>query len=314
MKYDSNDTADQEKTYLKPVIQVNTADLTITKTIVVDDDSDANLSAFDNQQFTFTVKGTDAANSSIEKTATITWDADGANTATVEDLPIGNYTVSETDPVSAPSGYTFVGNGDDVSVSVSANGGSASITNHYKHNDVTLTVNKYVTGDLSFNKDEFTFSLKLTNSDNTPYTGAAIQNGKLTPVKDESTGEDKVDEYTFTLTAETDHNTLQIVLPYGVKATVTETDKQDYQRVDSREYATEDSEPTGYTKGQDNKTATMVSNRTIDFLNTKDLVEIPTGLDRNDTPYALMITVAGIAGLALIGAVVNRRIRRRREE
>lgn len=308
LTYDSNDTTDLEKTYLKPVIQVNTADLTITKAIVVDDDSDADLSAFDNQEFTFTVKGTDAANSSIEKTATITWDADGANTATVEDLPIGNYTVSETAPASAPTGYTFVGKGNDDSVTVTANGGSASITNHYKHNDVTLTVNKYVTGDLSFNKDEFTFSLKLTNSDGLPYTGAEIQNSNLTPV------EDKVDEYTFTLTAETGHNTLQIALPYGVKATVTETDKQDYQSVDSREYATEDSELTGYTKGQDNQTATMVSNRTIDFRNTKDLVEIPTGLDRNDTPYALMITAAGIAGLSLIGAVVNRRIHRRREE
>lgn len=314
LTYDSNDTLDQEKTYLKPVIQVNTADLTITKAIVVDDDSDADLSAFDNQQFTFTVKGTDAANSSIEKTATITWDADGANTATVEDLPIGNYTVSETDPAGAPTGYTFVGKGNDDSVTVTANGGSASITNHYKHNDVTLTVNKYVTGDLSFNKDEFTFSLKLTNSNDSPYTGAAIQNSNLTPVKDEATGQEKVDEYTFTLTAETGHNTLQITLPYGVKATVTETDKQDYQSVDSREYATENSEPTGYTNGQDNQTATMVSNRTIDFRNTKDLVEIPTGLDRNDTPYALMITAAGIAGLALIGAIVNRRIRRRRED
>lgn len=313
LTYDSNDTLDQEKTYLKPVIQVNTADLTITKAIVVDDDSDADLSAFDNQQFTFTVKGTDAANSSIEKTATITWDADGANTATVEDLPIGNYTVSETDPASTPTGYTFVRNDNDASVTVTANGGSASITNHYKHNDVTLTVNKYVTGDLSFNKDEFTFSLKLTNSDNTPYTGAAIQNDKLTPVKDESTEEDKVDEYTFTLTAETGHNTLQIVLPYGVKATVTETDQQDYQRVDSREYATGTAE-VAYIQGRDNQTATMVSNRTIDFRNTKDLVEIPTGLDRNDTPYALMITAAGIAGLALIGGIVNRRIRRRREE
>ena len=50
---------------------------------------------------------------------------------------------------------------------------------------------------------------------------------------------------------------------------------------------------------------------TIDFQNYRAPVA-PTGLESNHTtPYVLMITAAGMAGLALIGGIVARRIRRR---
>ena len=53
---------------------------------------------------------------------------------------------------------------------------------------------------------------------------------------------------------------------------------------------------------------------TIVYTNNRKVVT-PTGLESNHTkPYALMITAAGIAGLALIGGIVARRIRRRRED
>ena len=43
-------------------------------------------------------------------------------------------------------------------------------------------------------------------------------------------------------------------------------------------------------------------------------VVAPTGLESNHTtPYTLMVTAAGIAGLALIGGIVVRRRRRRME-
>ena len=53
---------------------------------------------------------------------------------------------------------------------------------------------------------------------------------------------------------------------------------------------------------------------TVNFLNYRAPVA-PTGLESNHTtPYVLMITAAGMAGLALIGGIVTRRIRRRRQE
>ena len=53
---------------------------------------------------------------------------------------------------------------------------------------------------------------------------------------------------------------------------------------------------------------------TVEFANNRNPVA-PTGLESNHTaPYTLMITAAGIAGLALIGSMMARRVRRRREE
>ena len=53
---------------------------------------------------------------------------------------------------------------------------------------------------------------------------------------------------------------------------------------------------------------------TVIFTNHRAAVA-PTGLESNHTtPYVLMITAAGMAGLALIGGMAARRIRRRREE
>ena len=50
------------------------------------------------------------------------------------------------------------------------------------------------------------------------------------------------------------------------------------------------------------------------YINTRTSVA-PTGLESNHTtPYVLMITAAGMAGLALIGGIVARRVRRRRQE
>ena len=99
---------------------------------------------------------------------------------------------------------------------------------------------------------------------------------------------------------------------------MTETNKLDYQRVDSRQYETPDTSGEGntaheYTQGQEYQQVTMNTDQTVDFLNTKKLVGTPTGLERNDTPYTILVTAAGIAGLALIGGIVARRRRRRME-
>ena len=57
----------------------------------------------------------------------------------------------------------------------------------------------------------------------------------------------------------------------------------------------------------------LTADTTVTFTNRKELVGPPTGLERNATPYTILVTVAGIAGLALIGGILARRRRRRME-
>ena len=57
----------------------------------------------------------------------------------------------------------------------------------------------------------------------------------------------------------------------------------------------------------------MNENHTVAYTNRLDPVA-PTGLESNHTaPYTILVTVAGIAGLALIGGILARRRRRRME-
>ena len=51
----------------------------------------------------------------------------------------------------------------------------------------------------------------------------------------------------------------------------------------------------------------------IEFVNERNVVT-PTGLESNHTkPYALMVGAGALAGLALVGGILARRARRRRE-
>ena len=61
-----------------------------------------------------------------------------------------------------------------------------------------------------------------------------------------------------------------------------------------------------------NVSGTMDVDIQVAYTNTMT-VQVPTGLDRNNTPFALMVTASSIAGLALVGGILARRARRRRE-
>ena len=76
-----------------------------------------------------------------------------------------------------------------------------------------------------------------------------------------------------------------------------------------------DNEKPGLTPNEFSQTVPEISqDYTIEFANNRNPVA-PTGLESNHTtPYVLMITAAGMAGLALIGGIVARRVRRRRQE
>lgn len=240
------------------------------------------------------------------KTEVITITGEGQSSV-ISGLPEGWYRITETDTgtVAANSDYEFVSNNGPVVVPVTeantpAAPAEATITNTYKHKDKVLTVTKQVIGDLAVKGDSFDFTLELQNADGSAYKGDPLVNDSLESMDGSN------NKYTFTLTGEEGDNSIRISLPHGVKAIVTETNKSDYTIAESR-----------LDKGNfaeiDNQTATMTADHSIDFRNTKNLVGPPTGLERNDTPYTILVTVAGIAGLALIGGIVARRRRRRME-
>lgn len=299
---------DGEENFPKPVIRVNTADLTITKAIVVDGDANADLSKFIGQTFDFTVKN---EADEVVGTASITWGQNNNNnTATVSDLPIGNYTVSETNPASVPTGYTFVGYGDDVSVTVSENGGSATVTNHYKHDDVTLTVSKTVGGNMGDTTKDFNFTLTVTNAEGQTLVGdeytKIAKTIKITPLDE---GETEQSAYSFTNRSVQfqmhSGQQMTVDLPYGCAYAVSEeTDGYSPTVVVTGD---EDANKNGV-----NVSGTMDADIQVAYTNTMT-VQVPTGLDRNNTPFALMVTASSIAGLALVGGILARRARRRRE-
>lgn len=298
-----------------------TGNLTITKSVQGIDNVDSAI--YQNTTFTFAIEklirnadGTYTVDTAFtdttlgfaagQKTVTIT----GASSSDIEGLPVGWYRVRETNPgtLTGDNDYEYVRNNGPVVVEVKANSDSsaqAPITNTYQHKAKTLTVIKTITGNMAYDQDTFQFTFAL-QKDGEPYelTGE-LPNG-VTKVE----GADG--QYTFSLKAAAGSNQMEFTLPYGATATVTETLTEEYEET-SRQYKTGSEELPAF--GNDNtEEAVMNDNMTFEFQNKKEIVTPPTGLDRNDTPYALMITAAGIAGLALIGAVVNRRIRRRRED
>lgn len=313
----------------KPVIQVTeepTGSLKIVKDVQGIDDSDV-MSVVGSTTFTFQlekvipVEGSndeytldDAFTDStlgftggVKDNITITGKG---QSNVISGLPEGWYRVTERDTgaVDADSDYEFVSNNGPVVVEVTKGNTSdapveTTITNTYKHKDKILTVKKIVAGTMATDGDTFNFTLALTDKNGNPYTDKIPENNKL------SKGT-KDGEYTFTLTGKmTTPDSLDITLPYNVCATVTEAKAEGYTKVEHREYAT-GTDPENFAGGSGSDKVTMSQNNTIEFRNTKDLVGPPTGLERNDTPYALMISVAVMAGLALAGGAVVRRRRR----
>ena len=335
MQYDSGDEDDKTKNYLKPVIQVTTGKLTITKAVSgLPDSTDVS-----GQKFSFTVTGKYADGSPVTGAyGCYTFDHEGKTTVTVTGtgsitlthLPEGIYTVTEdTSNMSGiVDGFRFdsakytVGGEETDDVTVSAGSNSAiTVTNVYTRNTQTLTVIKTVAGPMGDTSEDNTFSfvLKLKDENNQPYEPDSIGVVEGTSI----TFNEAKGGYVFTLSH---GDKIQFEIPYGYTATVTEDADNGGYTVYTRKYMTEQP-PTGEQVGDDEETAggysvnssksleeTVTQDYTFDFKNFRDVVA-PTGLESNHTtPYVLMITAAGMAGLALIGGIVARRIRRRRQE
>lgn len=194
-----------------------------------------------------------------------------------------------------------------------------TVTNTYARKTNTLTISKHVSGPMGDTTEDFTFTVELTDTldNNAAYT-KEVENEKST----DSVGWSGSDgTYTLTLS---DGESITLTLPYGVKATVEETNAQGhtvYSRVydtgttvSNEDFTPETSEKLGYEfKASQTVTLTGV-NQSVDFMNYR-AAAVPTAVDTDSTaPYLVLTACAAFAGLALAGSIVAVRLRRRRQE
>ena len=321
LTYDTDISKDHSEDYPMPVIQVPSTSLTINKTM-----EDLPKDQWDTAagNITFTVKDGDTSVADINLGKT---PPEGANytiqetdtgyTVVVNGLTVTKeYTVTET--CGELEGYnvtsTLAANGAKITMNKDAAQNTLNVTNTYTPANQTLTITKTVGGEMGSYTDDFTFTLTLKKAGGPYTTPLTIEEG--TTAKDANG-----DQYTGTLTA-TDgtytfvlSNDEQMVLsvPYGYDVTVTEQQENNGYTVSSQFYET-GTAGKGLQPNKAEQTVQEISkDYTVEFANNRNPVA-PTGLESNHTaPYTILVTVAGIAGLALIGGIVARRRRRRME-
>ena len=326
LEYDTDISKGLSEDYPMPVIRVPSTSLTINKTMVGLPDAQWDAAA---DQITFTVKDGTATVATINLGATPPENANYTITKTdtgfqvvVTGLTVTkSYTVTET--CNKLEGYnvttTISETGSLVTMSRDATSNVLDVTNTYTPDNQLLTISKTVTGEMGSYTDDFTFTLTLVKTDSPTYTTPlTIEEG--TTAKDASgnlyTGTLTTTDGTYTFVLSNDEQ-MVLSVPYGYDVTVTEQQDNNGYTVQSRQFITEivDNEKPGLTPNEFSQTVPEISqDYTIEFANNRNPVA-PTGLESNHTtPYVLMITAAGMAGLALIGGIVARRIRRRRQE
>ena len=303
-----------------------TGSLTIKKVVNGLTDS----AAANNTQFRFTITGPetmftgaetsktfDAVNAAGAPAGGVTFNngSDGTPTATVtitgegslkiNGLPLGTYTVQETRAPDIGDFYCELPTSSQSSTISNAMEGqldqTVTITNTYKPY-LTLDITKSVTGEMGSSEDYFDFTLTGVDSDQyelkdaqvtqTPGANFKLNNGSTVTL----TGLKPGDIVTISETTANGYTAKGITIAEGSALT----------------------EEAFYNQTTTSVTITIPEGNaanlgTVIFTNHREAVA-PTGLESNHTtPYTLMVTAAGIAGLALIGGIVVRRRRRRME-
>lgn len=290
------------------------ADLEICKQIVIEGDEDADLSVFDGKEFTFIIQGTNSENTDIVKEVMIRTDENGVGSATVEDLPLGSYNVSEkTDESDFPDevgDYGYVSNDGPRSTTVAASGGFVDIVNVYKHQDKVLTVGKEVKGNLGNTSEKFNFTLTIKK------TSSAVSEEitedeyvKIAATAKRFTGNVEDDGFYLSFNGETaaftlsDNQKMTIEIPHGYYCMVNET-RGDYTAqitVDDTSWSNES-----------NASGSITKDTNVTVINSLD-TGVPTGLNQNNTPFVLMTAIAAVTGLVLLGGFFVYHISRRRD-
>lgn len=321
LDYKVKGVAAEQKTYPMPVIQVPSTSLTINKTFVGLEDESLAEAAGD-LTFTVTAQG-------YTETKPLVYDAQTKQySVTFDNLVVTKiYTVTENSAAEAKlTGFDLTGTqvavgggapqqGSSVQVTMALDAAQNTVTftNSYTPQNKQLTVTKQVTGDMGSRDKAFTFTLSLTKMEEgkTIYYGSdnetirvvsstmdGYTTGKtLTPSQSATGG------VTYSFQLQHDKN-IVLEVPYGYTATL-------HEEADGYTASfTVDGEAVKGTQ----PAPVMDENHTVAYTNRLDPVA-PTGLESNHTtPYTLMVTAAGIAGLALIGGIVTARRRRRRME
>ena len=233
-------------------------------------------------------------------------------TPTVTEAENSEYTVSWTKGTG-----TTATEGNSVTADAISTETPSSVTCINTPKFKTLTVNKTVTGAMGNKDEDFTFTLTLSNISPVPESldvqyDSDRGTSSISKASDENT-------YTFLLT---DGETVQISIPYDATALVTETEANGYDvrnrvdhKADNEADFGDDGEPIAnrYTDSNSTGNIEMDDDHSVEFVNYRDVVA-PTGLESNHTvPYTVMVSAAGIAGLALLGSMVARRRRQRQE-
>ncbi len=204
-----------------------------------------------------------------------------------------------------------------------------TVTNTYTRNTNTLTISKHVSGPMGDTSADFTFTVTLMDTlagTDVPYTGVI---GEDDIVKSDGaiwhadTTDDGSLTGTYTLTL-SDGESITLTLPYGVTATVEETNVQGhtvYSRVyntgttvgDNADFDPANDKTLDYVI-EKSQTVTLTGvNQSVDFMNYR-AAAVPTGVDTDSAaPYLVLTACAAFAGLALAGSIVAVRLRRRQE-
>ena len=315
LTYNSNGLEDVKEEYPKPVIQVKLGKLTLAKQVNGLENGDS----ANDVEFTFTVTGPKTAvgyqgfvagaNNTATKQVTVT----PGNSVTLNNLPYGTYTVTESDPASeiVSGKYYFVSKTDSATVDLGTDTNStndtATITNTYAPYR-TVTITKDVGGNMGDTTHPFNFTTSITPKDDTEcsLTQSTQTNATLSS---NTTSEGATATWTDSGYTLADGDTLTITkLKDGDVITLKETDGN------SNGYTTvyKIAETNLEFDSNGNATHTVNGDANIVVTNTRN-VGTPTGFFEDNLPFTLMISAAGLAGIALIATILVRRQRRRRE-
>ena len=248
----------------------STQDLTITK--AVEGGDSAHALDVSNITYTFEVSAAEGVNANgdyaiANSNGKVTFTngkasvlIPGTSSITIKGLPVGKYTVTETERSAEPTGYEFdnstVTKGEAVLTSNSA--GQVTITNKYKIKTFKVTVKKEVTGNMGDTNKKFSFT-----HNETPFELQDKGTEVFTDVK------------------------------YGTEFTVSENDYS------NDGYTTSYKVNNGDKNNGSACTTTVTSDTTITFVNDKT-IQPPNGITTTIAPYAIMVVLAAGAGVYFV--------------
>lgn len=259
----STATASFTNTYTKA-----TQDLTITKEIWVDGNKYEGTE-FNDAEYTFTVSSDKLGE---EQTVTVK----GAGSATIKGLPVGSYTIAETNHTNEPAKYEFKETDRPQEITLSKENHAVTITNKYETKKYKVYVRKELDGNMYNSSDKFDFNV---------------------------TGK------TETLQLGKDETSSAYEVTYGDSFTVKETNDKGYTSTTAKAYKATVSNGTvsagtevNGTYKDDDKSYTL-SNITEDIIivytNTKT-INPPSGITTTIAPYAIMVVLAAGAGVYFV--------------